>query len=826
MSKDRHHAHVVITRYKKMLSKIDKGLVITGVKHRQKKKKLGALTLICNSCVVFLSAVEGCGSLRNSNSGKIGGWGARVVQRRMEGHGEMGLIGESFDTSLLGRMRDDEYESRSGSDNFDGGSGEDQDAGDDPPHKKKKKYHRHTPQQIQELEAFFNQCPHPDEKQRSDLSKRLGLENKQVKFWFQNRRTQMKTQLERHENMILRQENEKLRAENSVMKEALANPKCNSCGGPAIPGQISLEEHQTRIENARLKDELNRICALASKFLGRPLSSLASPIPMPTSNSGLELAIGRNGIGGSGNFGMSLPMGLDVGDGGLGSSPAMPSMSSRSSMGLMGNDVQLERSMLLDLALTAMDELVKMAQTDSPLWIKSSDGRNEVLNHEEYARMFPSYIGPKPAGFVTEATRETGIALASSLALVETLMDPDRWLEMFSSMVASAVTLDVLSSGMGGTRNGALQVMLSEVQLLSPLVPVRQLSFLRFCKQHAEGLWAVVDVSVDIGRNATNGHSFMNCRRLPSGCVVQDMPNGFSKVTWVDHSQYDESVVHQLYRPLVNSGIGFGAQRWIATLLRWCECLAIFMSSPTASEDPTALSQAGRRGMLKLAQRMTDHFLSGICASSAGKWEVLQGGTLSDDMRIMARKNVDDPSEAPGIVLSASTSVWMPVSRQRVFDFLRDGRFRGEWDMLISNGGPMQEMLHIAKGQGDKNCVSILRATSNNENNVLYLQESWSDASASMVVYSPINVQSLNMVMSCGDSSFVALRPSGFAILPDGHSSNDGIGGDSGGSLLTIGLQMLQNNHQTAKLTVESVETVNNLISCTIQKIKDALGVA
>ncbi|XP_027359024.1 homeobox-leucine zipper protein ANTHOCYANINLESS 2-like [Abrus precatorius] len=743
----------------------------------------------------------------------------------MEGNSEMGLLGESFDTNFVGRMRDDEYESRSGSDNFDGGSGDDQDAGDDQPQKKKKKYHRHTPQQIQELEAFFKECPHPDEKQRSDLSKRLGLENKQVKFWFQNRRTQMKTQLERHENMILRQENERLRAENSVRKDALANPICNNCGGPAVPGQISLEEHQTRIENARLKEELNRICALANKFLGRPLSSLASPIPLPASNSGLELAIGRNGMNGSGNFGMSLPMGLDVADGVLGSSPAMSGMSVRSPMGMIGNEVQIERSMLLDLALTAMDELIKLAQPDTPLWIKSPDGRNEVLNHEEYARTFSPYHGPKPTGYVTEATRETGIVLVNSLALVETLMDTDRWSEMFSCVVASAVTLDVISGGMGGTRNGALQVMLAEVQLLSPLVPVRQLSFLRFCKQHAEGVWVVVDVSVDIGRNATNAQPLMSCRRLPSGCIVQDMPNGLSKITWVDHYQYDESVVHQLYRPLVNSGIGFGAQRWINTLLRQCECFAILMS-PIPSEDPTALNQSGKRSMLKLSQRMTDYFCSGICASSTRKWDVLHVGNLSDDMRIMARKNVDDPSEA-GIVLSASTSVWMPVSRQRVFDFLRDGQLRGEWDML-SNGGPMQEMLHIAKGQEHGNCVSILRAANSNESNVLYLQESWSDTSGSMVVYSPINMQSLNMVMSCEDSSFVTLRPSGFVVLPDGHSNNgDGSGGsDSGGSLLTVGLQMLQNGQHAAKLTVESIETVNNLITCTIQKIKDALGVA
>ena len=115
--------------------------------------------------------------------------------------------------------------------------------------------------------------------------------------------------------------------------------------------------------------------------------------------------------------------------------------------------------------------------------------------------------------------------------------------------------------------------------------------------------------------------------------------------------------------------------------------------------------------MMKLAQRMTECFCSGICASSACKWDILHIGNLADDMRIMARKiNMDDPTEAPGIVLSASTSVWMPVSRQRVFDFLRDENLRGEWDML-SKDGPMKEMLHIAKGQDRGNCVSILHVS-------------------------------------------------------------------------------------------------------------------
>jgi hypothetical protein len=39
---------------------------------------------------------------------------------------------------------------------------------------------------------MLKECPHPDENQRAQLSRELGLEARQIKFWFQNRRTQMK----------------------------------------------------------------------------------------------------------------------------------------------------------------------------------------------------------------------------------------------------------------------------------------------------------------------------------------------------------------------------------------------------------------------------------------------------------------------------------------------------------------------------------------------------------------------------------------------------------------------------------------------------------
>ncbi|MCH87030.1 homeobox-leucine zipper protein ANTHOCYANINLESS 2-like [Trifolium medium] len=236
--------------------------------------------------------------------------------------------------------------------------------------------------------------------------------------------------------------------------------------------------------------------------------------------------------------------------------------------------------------------------------------------------------------------------------------------------------------------------------------------------------------------------------------------------------------------------------------------------------------------MSKLAQQMSDYFWSGICPSSASQWDILPINNLGNgDMRIMSREIQDAFGETRSIVLSASTSVWMPVSRQKVFDFLCDAQMRGEWDVL-SNG--VHEMVHIAKGEGIGNSISILA----NSGNMLYLQDSWTDSSGSMIVYSSISMQSLSMLMNGGDPSSVPLLPSGFSILPDGHSNNntlvetssDGSGSsgsenDNSGCLLTFGLQMLLTSLETSKLAYESVYTINELISCTIEKVKEALGV-
>ncbi|EFJ23154.1 hypothetical protein SELMODRAFT_450555 [Selaginella moellendorffii] len=672
---------------------------------------------------------------------------------------------------------------------MEGASSEDQEPSDQPP--RKRRFHRHTLRQIQEMEMVFKECPHPDEKQRMQLSRELGLEPRQVKFWFQNRRTQMKVSIkvfeenqahqERAENSMLRAENERLRSENIAMREALKNATCPHCGGPATLGEMSYDEQQLRIENAHLKDEvqLDRVSSLAAKYLSKPPSSSALAVtPGP---SMLELA--------------TRPGGLS----------------------------QVEKPLVAELAIIAMEELLALAQSREPLWILEENGAKESLNGEEYMQQFSRGLGPTPVGLKSEVTRDTGLVMMNGAALVDTIMDA-RWMDMFSCIISRALTSEVLSTGVGGNWNNALQlVMYAEFQVLSPLVPTREAYFLRYCKQHAEGVWAIVDVSVD-----------------GSGFLIQDMPNGYSKVSQVtilQHMEYDDRQVNNMYRGLVSSGLAFGAKRWLATLQRQCERLAVLLATNISPRDLGGVisNATGRRSMLKLAQRMTNNFCAGVSASTVHTWTTLSGSG-EDDVRVMTRKSIDNPGEPPGIVLSAATSLWMPVSPQRVFEFLRDDRLRSEmnsqWDIL-SNGGSVQEMAHIAKGHDPGNVISLLRvnALNTSQSNMLILQESSTDESGSLIVYAPVDIPAMNLVMQGGDPAYVALLPSGFAILPEGprsigttpETSSRASSGEPG-CLLTVAFQILVSNVPTAKLNLESVTTVNSLISCTVQRIKTALS--
>ncbi|EPS57394.1 hypothetical protein M569_17424, partial [Genlisea aurea] len=316
-----------------------------------------------------------------------------------------------------------------------GGSvgGDNQDVSD--PHQRKKKYHRHTADQIQRLEQMFRDCPHPDEKTRSLLSRELGLHPRQVKFWFQNRRTQIKAQHERADNCALRAENDKIRCENIAIREALKNIICPTCGGPPVTEDSYFDEQKLRMENAQLKQELDRLSSVAAKYMGRPISQLPPMQSLHFSSLDLSMATSFNGHGISGP---SLDLDLLPG-----SSSSVVTDLPFPPMSLS----EVDKSIMAEYASRALEELIRVMQNNEPLWIASEN--REMLNLETYDRMFPR--PNKNPNLRSEASRDSGVVLMNGLALVDTFMDANKWMELFPTIVSRARTMEVISSGQSGT---------------------------------------------------------------------------------------------------------------------------------------------------------------------------------------------------------------------------------------------------------------------------------------------------------------------------------------------------------------------------------------
>ena len=84
----------------------------------------------------------------------------------------------------------------------------------------------------------------------------------------------------------------------------------------------------------------------------------------------------------------------------------------------------IDKSVMTNIAVTAMEELIRLTQTNEPLWIKN-DGARDVLNLGSYENMFPraSSRGGKNHNVRVEASRSSGVVFINAMTLVDMLMD-------------------------------------------------------------------------------------------------------------------------------------------------------------------------------------------------------------------------------------------------------------------------------------------------------------------------------------------------------------------------------------------------------------------
>ncbi|KAL6975612.1 hypothetical protein U1Q18_024405 [Sarracenia purpurea var. burkii] len=471
-----------------------------------------------------------------------------------------------------------------------GGSGGGDHDASDPHRRKKKRYHRHTAYQIQELETMFKDFPHPDEKQRSQLSRELGLAPRQIKFWFQNRRTQMKAQTERADSCALREENDRIRCENIAIREALKNMICPTCGGPPGGEDPYFDEQKLRMENAQLKEELDGVSSIAAKYIVRPISQLPPVQPIQISSLDQSMAT----FGGHGMGGPSLD--LDLLPGCSSAAPNLPFHAI--------SLTDMDKSLMADVAGNAMDEFIRLLQNNEPLWMKSATDEKHVLNLDSYERFFPRAGNhSENPNIRIEASRDSGVVIMNGLALVDMFMDSVKQMGGVIShhhLEGANPRSNIIwnagkpkrfpATGNLKTWRTEFEFVLSsqvyeELQELSPLVPTRQFCLLRFCQQIEQGSWAIVNVSYDLPQQ-TQSRFQARCHKLPSGCLIQDMPNGYSKVTWVELVEIeDKTPTQRLFRDLIHSGQAFGAERWLAALQRMCEGFACLMVTDNSTRD-------------------------------------------------------------------------------------------------------------------------------------------------------------------------------------------------------------------------------------------------
>lgn len=214
-------------------------------------------------------------------------------------------------------------------------------------------------------------------------------------------------QSEWYENKIMKQENDKLRVEHSVTKEALENSIREKHSKERV------DENQTKIEHDQLEDEVKRLAYKLSLF---------------------------------------------------------------------NKVVAHDNIVLLNLGLDAFNELFRLYENGNPLWISKLDGSGEMLNIEEYDRLFIPLIDTKPEYFTMEGTRASCIVADTSMALVNMLMDKVRrlfnifiytcfdmlffvmcilhmqnqWVDMFPCIVGKTYATDVISTGMAGNKSTSL----------------------------------------------------------------------------------------------------------------------------------------------------------------------------------------------------------------------------------------------------------------------------------------------------------------------------------------------------------------------------------
>ncbi|KAM0881620.1 hypothetical protein ACQ4PT_032841 [Festuca glaucescens] len=615
------------------------------------------------------------------------------------------------------------------------------------PKSRKKRLQRLTFKQNQILQGHFSICPHPDEYRRMELSEITGLTAQQVKFWFQNKITQVKSLNEKEESYRLKVENAMLSDEIKKLKEAQRTMFCPTCD--------PLPQNQLSPDMQRLKEQNNWLNLEISRLQAETLQNSRQPFQL---DSSAENVVTRQ------------------------------------------NDIQ----MIAELTHNAMDEFIILSNSHGPLWLPVPGGSFEILNNMAYATKFGGKNSADIIGFKTEATHADVVVMMGTKNIMDYLMDSECYASLCPGILSTAKTIKAYKWPTNVGYNGAIHLMTIETVFPSPLVPSRKCTFVRSCRELQNGTTLIVDVSLD-----SSDGTFFKCRKMPSGVLIQPLEHNSCKIVIIEHVLVDDTRVQELYQPCM-SGLMFGARRWKQDFPPW------FVSA----------NSKGRKSLMKLADGLLVSYSNSIAAIPEDAWTMVCGAGTEQDIKISHRRSHDRTNTA---VVSVSASFQLPIPLRVTFDLLRNNTLRAEWDVLVK-GGVVREEVCVSGSIEADDTVSILHVKNVTKirETIMILQNSCYDVSGSFIVYSPIDTQLMNKILSPEDmaESKVSLYPTGFSLLPVSESAEGGNGialGEDGETLVTVGFQILLKLARGNGLYPKSVAATIALMSGNIETIKKSL---
>ncbi|TMX05105.1 hypothetical protein EJD97_002311 [Solanum chilense] len=436
-----------------------------------------------------------------------------------------------------------------------------------------------------------------------------------------------------------------------------------------------------------------------------------------------------------------------------------------------------QQTIMFETIVASMNEMVELWKTNDPFWVDPSSDERCSIHRESYGRKFSNQVLPYETSTTRiESSKDCGIVSMTAVELIHNFLDPVKWMNLFPTIVTKARTIEVLDSGSWG---GSIQLMYEKLHILSPLVEAREFFFIRCCRQLDATTWIMVDVSYDIFNEIQSGAPCYSWK-FPSGCVIQDMGNGQSKMGSTYPTRHDfKGVFH----------------------------------------DPK-----GIKNTIKVSQRMVKSFFEIL--SMADKLDFPTSSQPNRGDRISIRKN-EEITQPKGFIAIATTSLWLPRSFQDVFNFFEDDKTRNQWDIL-TGGNNVIELDRVLTGTFPANNITIIQPY-NMYKEMLVLEEKSINEMGAFLVYAPIELREITSIVNGCDATKVPILPSGIIISPDGRLSSNryNTANAQNGSILTVVFQILicDNNNPTSKQQqMETVASVHGILSATILKIKEALG--